>query len=100
MKKRVISRGPATMSGRTPPGARLLKAATCWSLLAAGIVAADDAKAPDLEFLEYLGSWEADESEWVMFAPEVEEESQSGETKESDEPAPDGEKVAELDDEN
>ena len=86
------------MSARTPPGARLLKAATCWSLLATGIVVADEAKAPDLDFLEYLGSWEADEEEWVMFAPE--EESQSGETKETDEPAPDGEKVAELDDEN
>lgn len=27
-----------------------------------------EAEGPDLEFLEYLGSWEADDDEWVIAA--------------------------------
>lgn len=55
------------------PGARH----TMLALLAAGTVAADDAErdAPpvseeltDMEFLEYLGSWEESDADWLIFS--------------------------------
>ncbi len=32
-----------------------------------GAALADDEELPDLEFLEYLGSWEASDEEWLLF---------------------------------
>ena len=32
--------------------------------------AADEEELPDLEFLEYLGSWESSDEEWLLFDAE------------------------------
>ena len=62
---------------------------------------ADDEEPPDLEFLEYLGSWEASDEEWVIFTAGLneQEESEDKENVQGSDPAPDGDKLAELDDE-
>lgn len=36
-------------------------------LLASGVALAADDELPDAEFLEYLGSWEESEEDWLMF---------------------------------
>jgi hypothetical protein len=38
------------------------------SLAAAAAAGAQEAESPDLEFLEYLGSWQADDDEWLAVA--------------------------------
>ena len=78
-----------------------LRAAVLWALIGcSGIVIAEDAEAPDLEFLEYLGSWEAAEQDWVLLAPDVLPEDETKETEKEKVDAPDGEKLAELNDES
>ena len=67
-------------------------------LLVGGIVAAADEDLPDAEFLEYLGSWEQSDEEWLMF----EEPAEAGETENGEriEPVSDGEESTETDDES
>ncbi len=56
--------------------------------------AADGADAlPDMEFLEYLGSWEDSDEEWMLFAGEEDM------PPERSEPAPAGDTPVESDDE-
>lgn len=51
---------------------RVLKLVLYWGLLAcAGMPAAADEEQPDLEFLEYLGSWEESDEDWLMFTEAV-----------------------------
>lgn len=76
---------------------RLRVAMICGLMSCVGLVVADDAEAPGLEFLEYLGSWEESDEDWVLFAEESE---QQEELEDESVAAPDGEKLAELDDEN
>ena len=38
----------------------------CWLALASAIAVADDEQ-PDLEFLEYLGSWDDSDEDWLLF---------------------------------
>ena len=78
----------ATMSAR---GRTLLVAA----LLSAGALADPDAELPDAEFLEYLGSWEESDEEWMLFNNPADDqpETRSG-------PAADGEEPVEKDDED
>ena len=64
-----------------------------------GAVADDETDEPDLEFLEYLGSWEADEQDWVIFAADEEKQEEESEQGEQNDAAPDGEKLAEVKDE-
>lgn len=71
----------------------------CGLLGGSGAVLADEPEVPDLAFLEYLGSWEESDEDWVLFAEE-EEESKSDDKGSGTDPAPQEEKVAELDDEN
>ena len=68
----------------------------------AGGAQADDEEAPDLEFLEYLGSWEASDEDWVIFTAAMEEQeaSQDKDNVQGSDPSPDGEKLAEMDDES
>ena len=56
---------------------------------------------PDLEFLEYLGSWEASDEDWVLFTADMDEQeaSRDKDNVQGSDPSPDGEKLAELDDE-
>ena len=73
----------------------MLRAAVVWVLIGcSGIGIAQDAEAPDLEFLEYLGSWEASEEDWVLVAPEATPDKESKETEKESVDAPDGEKLA------
>ena len=45
----------------------LLSVAVLWGLFGcSGVVAADDEQ-PDMEFLEYLGSWEESDEDWLLF---------------------------------
>ncbi len=71
-------------------------------LLGAGAASADEEATPDLEFLEYLGSWEASEEDWVIFTAAMEEPeaSQDKDNVQGSDPSPDGEKLAEMDDES
>ncbi len=74
------------------------KVAALWGLLACvGVVAADDEAMPDIEFLEYLGSWEESDADWVLFS-EVETEQLASDTKRTDPVSKDEESV-ETDDE-
>ena len=74
----------------------------CGLLTCGGAAFAQESETPDLAFLEYLGSWEGSDEEWVLFSEEEktgsdnDDESKASET----EPVPQEEKVAELDDEN
>ena len=79
---------------------KLMRVAVLWGLIGiTGIVVADEAEAPDLEFLEYLGSWEESDEDWLLLAAEAVDKKESEETIDESEPAPNGEKLAELDDE-
>jgi len=62
-----------------------------------GAVLADDEEQPDMAFLEYLGTWEASDEDWVLFTVDAEEDTESD--NEKSDPEPQAEKVAELDDE-
>ena len=101
------------MSAEEKHPLNILQTAVVWALIGcSGIAIAQDAEAPDLEFLEYLGSWEAAEEDWVVLAPEVTPflfllmallvapEKESKETEKESVDAPDGEKLAELNDES
>lgn len=45
---------------------------------------AQDADAPDLDFLEYLGSWQAEDDEWLVIA-EWEKDNPPGKDQDADE---------------
>ena len=70
----------------------------CGLLGCAGLVAADDEEMPDIEFLEYLGSWEESDADWVLFS-EIAAEQVASETKRTDPVSKDEESV-ETDDES
>ncbi len=75
------------------------KLAVLWGLLGCtGIVAADDDVMPDMEFLEYLGSWEESDEDWVLFS-EAEAAQLASEAKQADPVSKDEESV-EIDDES
>jgi len=91
------------MSADTSQAARIARLLVAWGLLiCGGFVVADEEAEPDLEFLEYLGSWEDTDETWMIFTAAMDEqkESQDKDNDEGSDPAPDGEKLAELDDEN
>lgn len=72
----------------------------CGLIGCSGPAVAGEADAPDLEFLEYLGSWEADEEDWVLLAPDVTQDETSNEAGKDRVDTPDGDKLAELNDES
>jgi hypothetical protein len=75
------------------------KVAVLWGLLGcSGIVAADDDVMPDVEFLEYLGSWEESDEDWVLFS-EVAAEQLASEDERTD-PASKDKASVETDDES
>lgn len=48
-------------------GASLLKLAVACGLLgASGVLSADADELPEIEFLEYLGSWEESDEDWLV----------------------------------
>jgi hypothetical protein len=89
------------MSVETDRADTLLKVAVILAVLAGnGLVLADEEPAPDLEFLEYLGSWEDSDEDWVLLAAEVVEQKEIEEKDDENVPAPDAKKLAEMADEN
>jgi hypothetical protein len=46
-------------------------AALCALFACGAAVAADEEATPDMEFLEYLGSWEESDEDWVLLAAEA-----------------------------
>ena len=79
---------------------RFARVAVLWGLIGVcGLVLADEAEAPDLEFLEYQGSWDESDEDWVLLAAETATGKESEEEEEEIDTAPNGEKLAELDDE-
>ena len=64
-------------------------------LLGCSLVLAADEELPDIEFLEYLGSWEESDEEWMLF-----DESVTAEVEERNDPAPEGEESTEKTDES
>jgi hypothetical protein len=88
------------MSADKRTSVRFARVAVLWGLMGTGgLVIADDAEAPDLEFLEYLGSWEESDEDWVLLAADAAVKKESEEQEEEVDTAPNGEKLAELDDE-
>lgn len=77
----------------------VLSVAVLWGLFGcSGVVVADDEQ-PDMEFLEYLGSWEESDEDWLLFDRRDEEAVAADERKRSD-PAPAGKESMESDDES
>jgi hypothetical protein len=89
------------MSGENRYAENFCKMAMACGLLGGGAIAvAADEPAPDIEFLEYLGSWEESDEDWVLLAAETFDAKGPEQKDEKSEPAPDGEKLAETDNEN
>lgn len=51
-----------------------------FAVLICGTARADE-EAPDAEFLEYLGSWEASDEDWVIFLDETAADAAQGGTR-------------------
>ncbi len=75
-------------------------ALVCGFLSIGGAAMADESDAPDLAFLEYLGSWAESDEDWTLFSDEEADEAQRDKNGNETDPAPREEKVAEVDDEN
>lgn len=97
MPKRLWS--PKTLSDDKRQAEVAFKVAILWGLLGcSGVVVADDEVTPDMDFLEYLGSWEESDEDWVLFS-EVMAEPVASEEKRTD-PAAKEEESVETDDES
>ncbi len=62
-----------------------------------GVVLAADNELPEAEFLEYLGSWEESDEEWLIFVLNAEQ--MTADSDKRIDPAPQGEESTEKDDE-
>jgi len=82
---------------QTEAGLKL--ALICGLLGLSGATLADELEVPDPAFLEYLGSWEESDEDWVLFSEEEAEETPSDKKSTGTDPAPRQDKVAEVDDE-
>ena len=81
---------------------RLLLAAMAWLLVTTGtvVVAEETVDRVELDFLEYLGSWEGSDEDWVLFTLDLESGRQLNEKEAENLAARESEKLAELDDES
>jgi hypothetical protein len=77
----------------------VLSVAVLWGLLGCGGVAMADDEQPDMELLEYLGSWEESDEDWLLFDVRDGEAVVADENKRSD-PAPSGKESTESDDDS
>jgi hypothetical protein len=99
MKMQMFHWSPKTLSAENSQPEVAFKVAILWGLFAcSGTVAADDDVMPDMEFLEYLGSWEESDEDWVVLAAEAVEQVAS-QDKRTD-PAAEEEESVENDDES
>ncbi len=65
----------------------------CASIACGGMAAAADDELPDPEFLEYLGSWEESDEDWLLFdeltrEPAASEEKERSESETASAPDP------------
>ncbi len=67
----------------------------CTFALCASVNAMADEEMPDMDFLEYLGMWEASDEEWLLL-----DEDAVADNKERSEPVPEGEESTETNDES
>ena len=81
---------------------RRLLATMLWWLVALGtvVVAEETVDRVELEFLEYLGSWDGSDEDWVLFTLDLESGRQLNEKEAENLAARESEKLAELDDES
>ncbi len=99
MKMQTKLWSPKTLSVEKRQPEAAFKVALLWGLFAcSGIVAADDDVMPDIEFLEYLGSWEESDEDWILLAAEVVEQVASEDQR--TDPASKEEESVETDDES
>ena len=78
----------------------MLRVAVLWVLLGcSGIVVAEDEEMPDMEFLEYLGSWEESDEDWLLF-DESTGEAVAADSEKRIDPAPRGKESTESEDES
>jgi hypothetical protein len=63
-----------------------------------GALAADEDELPDIEFLEYLGSWDESDADWQVVS-EVDRIREQVSKDERTDPAPDGEESTETENE-
>lgn len=76
----------------------VLGVAVLWGLFGcSGVVMADDEQ-PDMEFLEYLGSWEESDEDWLLFDLR-DGDAVLADEKQRIDPAPEGKESTESDDE-
>ncbi len=77
----------------------VLSVALLWGLFGcSGVVVAEEEQ-PDMEFLEYLGSWQESDEDWLLFNDPDREAVVADEIKRSD-PVPQGKESTETDDES
>jgi len=72
------------------------RCAVAAALLACSPVLIAQEEMPEIEFLEYLGFWEASDEDWIMF---VAVQDEGSDTEKRNDPAPQGKVSAETDDE-
>lgn len=85
----------AGMSADYKTRSRRLGFAMAFAILGGNVASAEEV--PDLEFLEYLGSWEESDEDWLLFN-KLDAEQAAADAERSD-PAPEGEESTEKDDE-
>tara|TARA_B100001750_G_C15320142_1_gene501774 strand:+ start:628 stop:855 length:228 start_codon:yes stop_codon:yes gene_type:complete len=73
-----------------------------WWIVTLGtvVVAEETVDRVELDFLEYLGSWEGSDEDWVLFTLDLESGRQLNEKEAENLAARESEKLAELDDES
>jgi hypothetical protein len=84
------------MSAENPIALAALQLAVLCGLSGGATAAADEE--PELEFLEYLGSWEGSDEDWLLF-DEVDSEQVKADDERRD-PAPTAEESTENDDDD
>ena len=73
------------MSAKARHARAAVKLAVFCGLVSVGASsAADDEELPDSEFLEYLGSWDASDEEWLLFDAEDPETAAQEQTPQND----------------
>jgi len=78
--------------------AQLLRVVVVCSLLGLSGVTAGDDELPDIEFLEYLGSWDESDEDWLLVS-DVKRVREEIMKDEGSDPAPNGEESMENEDE-
>jgi hypothetical protein len=86
-------------SADTKPTDYALGVAILWVLFGCSGIAEADDELPDVEFLEYLGSWDESDEDWLLF-DRSESEAMAADRKERSDPAPTGKESTESDDES